>query len=156
MGLFLANGTRRIKSALVTTTVADPEVVINEDLYETKRYTDQDPKPEGSILTLKYRAGKVVRQSYIDSILFPPATADSRVPAGNLPATNTTTVVTVTGTNLDGVVSGTIGGTAVTALVVDKPTQLHFTIPSKAAGTYDLVLVDDAGTLTATGFCTFA
>jgi hypothetical protein len=156
MGLFLANGTRRAKSAIVTDTpsITDPEVLINEDLYETYPYGKLDPKPEGSILTLKYRAGTVVRQSEIDA-LYPAATVTTKSPTANLTASATATV-TFTGTNLDGVSGITVGGTAATSIVVDSATQLHCTVPAKTAGTYDVVFTDDANTVTKTGFLTYA
>ncbi len=155
MGLFLANGTRRTKAALVTTSISDPEVKINEDLYETTSYGKNDPKPEGSILTLKLKAGTVVRQSYIDNVLFAPGTVTGRSPSTNVPAAGGT-VLTITGTGLDGITAVTFGGTAGTSLVIDSSTQLRITTPAKSAGTYDVVFTDAEGTITKTGFIVYA
>ncbi|MFJ4988744.1 IPT/TIG domain-containing protein [Streptomyces sp. NPDC088732] len=149
MGIYLANGTRVTKAAFPTTTVADPEKVITQDLYSTRPYTPVgDVRPEGSIKTIAYKAGAVVRQSEIDK-LFPPATIDTVSPSGGTTAGGT--AVTITGTNLDGVSAVNFGATPGTNLVIVSATKLTVNAPANAAGAKDVVLVDDAGNITKTG-----
>ena len=56
------------------------------------------------------------------------------------PATPQTVVLT--GANFGSSMSVTIGGTAATAVAHDSSTQLTVTIPSKAAGDYDIVVTN--------------
>jgi uncharacterized protein (TIGR03437 family) len=58
------------------------------------------------------------------------------------------TVVTLTGTNLDGATAVTVDGTAATALGVDSTGKIHFTTPAGATGAKDIVVTTDAGTVT--------
>jgi len=158
MGLYTVGGTRRTKAALATTTVADPEVVITEDLIETRAFYAEDPKAEGSIKTVGIKAGTVVRQSYIDNVLFPPATVVAKSPETNALVAGGTVYI-FTGTNLDGVSGVTFGGTAGTSFSIIKVQgrpAIQVTAPAKTAGTYDVVFADDAGPLTKTGFVTYA
>ena len=81
--------------------------------------------------------------------------------AGNNTYTGSTTVTNGTlqvntVASLPAASAVTVGGTAVTGLVVDSATQLHCTVPAKSAGTYDVVFTDDANTVTKTGFLTYA
>lgn len=66
--------------------------------------------------------------------------------------------VTITGDNLEGVTSVTFGGTAGTALDVSTAGDGVITVvsPAKAAGTYDVVLVDASGNGTKTGGALYA
>jgi hypothetical protein len=154
MGLYTANGTRVTKAAFPSTSVTDPEKVITQDLYSTRPYTtDGDQQPEGSIKTVAFKAGAVLRQSEIDK-LFPAATIATVSPATGGVAGGT--VVTITGTNLDGVSAVNFGATPGTALTILSAKKLTVTAPASAAGAKDVVLVDDAGNVTKTGGYTYA
>ncbi|GHH22019.1 IPT/TIG domain-containing protein [Streptomyces lanatus] len=154
MGLYKADGTRVTKAAFPANAVTDPEKVVTQDIYNTRPYTENgDKQPEGSIKTLAYKAGAVLRQSEIDK-LFPAATIATVSPATGPTAGGT--AVTITGTNLDGVSSVTFGGTAGTALTIVSATKLTVTSPAGTAGAKDVVLVDDAGNVTKTGGFTYA
>jgi len=152
MRLFLANGTRVTKSTFPTTAIpaADLPKVISADILETKDYGAADPKPEGSIKTVKFKAGQVLTQRQIDA-LFDTATIVSVSPASG--TTVGGTVVTIKGTHLDGVTSVTFGGTAGTALTVVSPRELKVTTPVKTAGAVTVAVVDDGGSVSkATGY----
>lgn len=152
MGIFKKDGTRVTKANIPTAAVsaADTPKQITVDLYETRKYGRTDPKPEGSILKVKVKAGTVMLQSQIDK-MFPAATIDSISPATGGVAGGT--VVTITGTNLDGTTAVNFGGTAGTALTVVSDTQLTVTTPAKAASTVNVDVVDDGGTVSkASGF----
>ncbi len=153
MGIYLANGTRVTKSGLSTSTESDPLKVIGTDLYKRERFTDNDNSVNGKKLTLLCKAGSVLRQSQID-LLFPAATATAISPS--TVGTDGGDEVTITGTNFDGVTSVTFSGTAGTDLVIDSPTQLRVKVPAKTAGAKDVVIVDDSGSITKTGFVTYA
>ncbi|MGY4934917.1 IPT/TIG domain-containing protein [Streptomyces sp. 900116325] len=154
MGLYKADGSRITKAAFPTTSVADPEKVITQDIYSTRPYTtDGDQQPEGSIKTVAFKAGAVVRQSDIDK-LFPAATIATVSPATGGVAGGT--VVTITGTNLDGVSAVNFGATPGTALTIQSAKKLTVTAPANSAGAKDVVLVDDAGNVTKTGGFTYA
>ncbi|MCX5182649.1 IPT/TIG domain-containing protein [Streptomyces sp. NBC_00268] len=154
MGLYKADGTRITKAAFPANSVADPEKVISQDIYSTRPYTtDGDQQPEGSIKTLAYKAGAVLRQSDIDK-LFPAATIATVSPTTGPVAGGT--VVTITGTNLDGVSAVNFGATAGTVLTILSAKKLTVTAPAGAAGAKDVVLVDDAGNVTKTGGFTYA
>ncbi|MGW2550118.1 IPT/TIG domain-containing protein [Streptomyces sp. NPDC001635] len=163
MGLYKADGTRITKAAFPSTAVGitDPEVIVTQDVFATRHSdegsfytgTSNDKKPEGSIKTVAFKAGQVVRQSQINA-LFPAAVIDSISPATGSAAGGT--VVTITGKYLDGVTSVTFNGVAGTALNVISATKLAVTTPAVAAGAKDVTLVDDAGSTTKTGGFTFA
>jgi hypothetical protein len=154
MGVFAANGSRLAKAGVTTTAVSDPELTITQDLYVTRQYDPlADPKPAGSIYELLCRAGTVMRQSALNK-LFPAATVAALTPVGGTTAGGT--VVSLTGTNLDGATAVTVGGTAATALGVDSTGKIHFTTPAGAAGAKDVVVTTDAGTVTATAAYTYS
>lgn len=153
MGVFTAGGTRRNAGTVATTSIADPEVKINEDLYDTRRYSANDAVPEGSIKRVLVKAGAVMRQSELTA-LFPPATFASVAPATG--ATAGGTAITITGTNLDGTTAITIGGAAVTSLVVVSDTRITAVTPAGTAGAKNIVFTDDGGTVTATAAFTYA
>lgn len=155
MGVFKADGTRLTKSTVPTSAVDPLDVpkVISVDLFDTKRYSLTDPVPEGSMKRLLVRAGTVLTQRQIND-LFPAATIDSIAPATG--GVGGGTVVTITGSELDGVTSVTFNGVAGTALQVLSSTQLKVTTPAVSAGVRDVVLVDDGGNVTKTGGFTFA
>jgi len=163
MALYKADGTRIAKTGFPSTTagITDPEVIVTQDVYATRHSdegsyypgTSNDGRPEGSVKTLAFKAGQVVRQSAINA-QYPPAVIDSISPATGGVAGGT--VVTITGKYLDGVTSVTFNGVAGTALNVVSATKLTVTTPAVSAGARDVVAVDDAGNTTKTGGFTFA
>lgn len=154
MGMFKADGTRRTKTSIATSAivVSDPLVTLTEDIFETVKHGPADVAPDGSIKKLWRAAGTVLRQSEIDA-KFPTATATAIAPATGLAAGST--VVTITGTDLDGTTGVTFGGTAATAVTVLSPTQVRCTTPAHAAGAVTVVITDDGGAVTKTGFYTY-
>jgi hypothetical protein len=157
MGLYNAAGARITKAAFPTSAVSDPELIVTQDVYATRRHDEgtrptgsRDGVPEGSIKTLMFRAGAVVRQSQIDK-LFPAATVATVSPATGLAAGGT--VVTITGTNLDGVADVKFGATAGTNLKILTAETIQVTAPAHAAGAVNVVVGDEAGAVTkANGF----
>lgn len=88
-----------------------------------------------------------ITASEVDA-LFKAATFDTIVPATG-PAAGGTNVV-ITGTNLSGAEGVTFGGTAATNFKVVSNTKITCTTPAKAAATYNVVVVDDSGSVTKT------
>lgn len=77
MGLYNAAGSRITKAAFPATPVSDPYLKVTADVYATRTHDEgsrpsdsRDAVPEGSIKTLKYKTGAVLRQSQVDA-LFP-------------------------------------------------------------------------------------
>ncbi len=66
------------------------------------------------------------------------------------------TVVTITGTNLDGATAVTFGGAAGTALSVESDTELTVTTPAGTSGAKDVVVTTGGGSATETGGFTYA
>lgn len=160
MGLYNAAGARITKSAFPSAAVSDPEKKITADVYATRTHDagtrpsdTRDSVPEGSIKTLLFKAGAIVRQSQIDK-LFPAATIASISPATGPAAGGT--VVTITGTNLDGVADVKFGSTAGTNLKVLSAGRLQVTTPAGAAGAVSVVVGDDAGSVTKNSGFTYA
>ncbi|MEU3499248.1 IPT/TIG domain-containing protein [Streptomyces hundungensis] len=160
MGLYKADGTRITKTAFPATNISDPERIITADIYATRphdlgtRPTDsRDAIPEGSIRTLAYRAGAVLRQSQIDK-LFPPATITAITPATGAAAGGT--VVTITGAALDGVSDVKFGNTPGTNLKILTANRLQVTTPAGTAGAVNVVVGDDAGPVTKAGGFTYS
>lgn len=163
MAIQQADGTMLSKTALLalTTEVPSTKVTVDEDIYETFNYEPYSGKHmqlsnrfttfEGERRKL-FAAGEVVDTADIDA-LFPVATATSVSPNSG-PAAGGTAVV-VNGTNLSGVTAVTFGGTAGTSLTVLSQTQVRVTTPAKTAGAYDVVVTDDAGSLTITDGFTY-
>lgn len=136
---------------------ADPYLEVLEDLIERTEYSggDDDTADTGDDkVTLAFRAGQIVRTSEITDKMTA-ASVTSLSPSTGL-ATAGGTVITVEGEGLDGLTAATVGGTAATVVGADDPSTGHFTTPAKAAGTYTVVLTDDAGTVTLTNALTFA
>ncbi|MEV0487364.1 IPT/TIG domain-containing protein [Streptomyces sp. NPDC050508] len=160
MGLYNAAGTRITKAAFPASAVSDPLLKVTADVYETRPHDQgsrpsdsRDSVPEGSIRVLRYRAGTILRQSQVDA-LFPAATI-----AGISPATGPAaggTVVTITGTNLDGVADVKFGSTAGTNLKILSAGRLQVTTPAGAAGAVSVVVGDEAGAVTKTTGFTYA
>ncbi|MEU7228926.1 IPT/TIG domain-containing protein [Streptomyces chrestomyceticus] len=160
MGLYNAAGDRITKAAFPATAVTDPEKKITADVYVTRPYDigtrpsdTRDGVPEGSIKTLLFKAGTVVRQSLIDK-LFLPATIASISPATGPAAGGT--VVTITGINLDGVADVKFGSTAGTNLKVLSAGRLQVTTPAGTAGAVAVVVGDEAGAVTKANGFTYA
>lgn len=154
MGLYNAAGARITKAGFpATTDTSDPVMVVTAKVYSTRRYSTGDKKPEGSIRGIAFNVGDKVKQSEINK-LFPNPTIDTVVPATGGVAGGT--VVTIKGTFLDGATAVTFGGTAGTALTLVSDTEMRITTPAKAAGAYDIVITDDAGTVTKTAGFTYA
>jgi hypothetical protein len=161
MGLYDSAGNRITKAGFPSTpATSDPQFVVTADVYSTRRFDEgtrpsdtRDGRPEGSIKTLLFRSGDVVRQSDIDR-LFPAATVATVTPATGPAAGGT--VVTVTGTNLDGVTGVTFGGTAGTNLKVIGSGRLQVTAPAHATGAVSVVVADDAGAVTKTNAFTYS
>ncbi|NEA53587.1 hypothetical protein G3I60_05300 [Streptomyces sp. SID13666] len=152
-GLYKADGTRIAKASFPAVAVADPEKHVTEDIFVTEAYGRGDGRPEGSRRQLLYQGGTTVRQSTIDR-LYTLATILTTSPAGGPVAGGT--VVTITGTALDGVAGVNFGATAGTNLRIDSSEQIRVTSPAGGAGAVNLVLADDAGTVTKTAGFTYA
>lgn len=153
MSAFAANGTRLTASTISTTPVTDPDpvVTVNTDVYEGFYY--QTGRHLGEIgKRLKWKSGTQVRTSEVTA-LFSPAVVNTVTPATGPAAGGT--VITLTGTGLDGVSAVTVGGTAATALQVVSPTEVRVTTPAGTAGAKDIVLTDDSGTVTEVGAFTY-
>ncbi|RSS97249.1 hypothetical protein EF903_01635 [Streptomyces sp. WAC05292] len=160
MGLYNAAGTRITKAGFPASAVSDPLLKVTADVYATRTHDEgtrpndsRDSVPEGSIKTLKFKAGAILRQSQIDA-LFPPATIASVTPATGPVAGGT--VVTITGSNLDGVADVKFGATAGTGLKVLSSGRLQVTTPAATAGAVNVVVGDEAGAVTKTAGFTYA
>ncbi|MBV1940759.1 IPT/TIG domain-containing protein [Streptomyces sp. BV286] len=160
MGVFNAAGARLTRTAFPAADAPDPLKRVTADVYATRAHDagtrpsdSRDGVPEGSIKTLLYKTGTILRASQIDA-LFPPA-AIAAVSPQTGPAAGGT-VVTITGTNLDGVTEVKFGATAGTALKVLSSGKLRVTTPAATAGAVNVVAADDAGPVTKTGGFTFA
>lgn len=81
-------------------------------------------------------------------------TVDPELDVEALPAAGGT-VVRVTGDNLTGSTGATVGGTAATAFSVLDDDTVQFTVPAKAAGTYNVVVTKAAGNGTLTNAVTY-
>ena len=146
MGLFRENGQRITKNNIATTDADDPLVEITEDVYERRSYGHNDPHPDGTIHTQKWKAGKVLRQSEVDA-LFQGARVASIQPAQGPAAGGTK--VTVKGERLDGVSAVKFDGANGTGLKIAGDYELSVTAPAGAAGPADVVLVNDGDDATA-------
>jgi hypothetical protein len=147
MRLFKTNGTRVTKSTVPTADVpaSQKPLVLTEDLMVRQTYGANDPRPDGSILTLGFKAGTVLTQQQINN-LFDPAKVTLVEPAQGPAAGGTT--VTITGEFLDGVTSVTFDGAAGNTLNIVSERQLTVKTPAGSAGPADIALVDDSGTVT--------
>ena len=65
------------------------------------------------------------------------------------------TFITITGTDLDGTTSVTIGGVAATSVLVVSSTSVTAVTPARAAGLADVVVVTGVGSATGSGAFTF-
>lgn len=160
MGLYNTAGDRITKSAFPSTPVSDPLLKVTADVYETKPFDQgtrpndsRDGTPEGSIKVLRFKAGAVLRQSQINA-LFPPATIATISPTTGPAAGGT--VVTITGSNLDGVADVKFGSAAGTNLKILSSGKIQVTTPAGSAGATNVVVGDEAGAVTKTGGFTYA
>ncbi len=160
MGLYSSDGSRITKAAFPATVISDPEKRVTADVYATRHHDEgtnpsdtRDGVPEGSIKTLLFKAGAIVRQSQIDK-LFPAATIATITPATGPAAGGT--VVVITGANLDGVADVKFGATPGTSLKVLSSGRLQVTTPAGTAGAVNVVISDEAGPVTKTGGFTYA
>ncbi|WP_435059859.1 IPT/TIG domain-containing protein [Streptomyces sp. bgisy060] len=143
MGLYRKNGTRLTKAALPIALLDDPLVTVTADIYQSEPYGRGDGQPEGSKRFLLYPAGSMARRSVVEA-LFTAATITSVSPAKGPQAGGT--VVTITGTALDGASTVTFGGKPGTNLRVQSATQLTVTTPSGTAGSAAVAITHDTGT----------
>jgi hypothetical protein len=157
MAILASNGTTVLtKTALQakTTDVPAEYTTVNEDIYQSYNYDpyrDNFDTFEGE-RRLLYKAGQVIRKSEIDD-LYPTATFASIAPATGAAAGGTP--VTVKGTHLSGVSSVTVGGNALTSFVIVNDTTITGTTAAHTAGAVNVVINDDAGTVTGTGAYTY-
>ncbi len=150
MPVFRADGTRVTKSAFPTAAPPRAPLRVTERLFKTEDFEGRASRLiEGDKRTLLYDKDAIVFQGDIDA-LYPPATIASVGPTSGPAAGGT--VVTIKGTNLDGVTSVTFGGTAGTALAVVSRTELRVTTPAKTAGGHAISVVDDSGPVAAGSF----
>lgn len=138
-----ANGTAINKTTLtsLTTTVEDPPaiVTVTEEIYQDFTQTGAEFENAQRLL---FVPGQRITQAEIDAV-FEAATITSIAPATGPAAGGTP--VTIKGTNFSGATSATIGGTAVTSFTVVNDTTITGVTPAKAAGAYNVVVVDDSG-----------
>jgi hypothetical protein len=151
------SGTRVTRAAIadVTTEItdSDPYVTVDEDLISRTEFeggNDATAKTGDDRTSLAFREGQVVRLSEVLAHLTPASVDDIDPATGDADGG---TVVTITGSGLDGVTAVSFGGTAGTALTVTSPRSLTVTTPVHAAGAVPVVLTDDDGAVTvANGF----
>ena len=155
--LFNATGGRLARAALPVTAIveADPLFKVDADLFIGQAYDPNDKTTDRSKggQRLFRKAGRTVRKSILD------AAYDTATVTGVAPATGPIaggTVVTVTGTALDGATGATVGGVAATAFSVLSSTQVRFTTPATTAGVKSVVVTDDSGAVTLTSAFTSA
>ncbi len=159
MGIFKGDGTRLSKTAVqgLVTAVNDPQVRLNEAVYEDFDYQagekDTDGKLTGLGRRLKWPVGKVVRQSELDA-LFPAATISAVTPSGGPLAGGT--AITITGTGFSAGSTVTVGGAAATNVNVVSTTEVRCTTPAGTTGARDVVVTTDAGAVTRAGAFTYA
>ncbi|MFJ4342706.1 IPT/TIG domain-containing protein [Streptomyces sp. NPDC088915] len=160
MGLYTADNTRITRTAFPAVNAVDPEMVVTADVYSTKPFDQgtrpsdsRDSAPQGSIRTLLFKAGAVLRKSQIDK-LFPPATVKNITPATGPAAGGT--VITLTGTGLDGVADVKFGSAAGTNLKTLSSEKIQVTTPPGTAGAVNVVVNDDSGPVTKATAFTYA
>lgn len=143
-----ADGNNLTKTELLAlTSEVSTETVLEfgADVYQKFTF-DNASQFEGG-RKLAFHEGQQVKQSDIDA-LFKTATIDTISPATGLAAGGTN--VTITGTDFSGAEGVTFGGTAATNFKVVSNTRITCTTPAKTAGTYNVVVQDDAGDATKT------
>ncbi|MFI1012661.1 IPT/TIG domain-containing protein [Streptomyces sp. NPDC020965] len=144
MGLYRENGTRITKAAFPAVPLDDPPVRVTEDIYVSEPYGKGDGRPEGSKLFMLYPAGTVLLRSVVDR-LFTEAAVTGISPAAG-PAVGGT-VVTITGSHLDGVSAVTFGNAPGTELRVRSAAELSVKTPPGGPGTVAVELTHDSGSV---------
>lgn len=135
--------------ALTTEETADTIHVFTEDIHQL---VTQDGAGFEQNDRLLFHEGQRVPESVIDG-LFELATITAITPETGAAAGGT--VVVIDGTNLAGAEGVTFGGTAGTAFARVSDTRVRVTTPAKAAGAYNVVVLDDAGNVTETNGFTY-
>jgi hypothetical protein len=145
------------RAALPVTAIVegDPLFRVDADLHIGVAHDPNNPKADRSKggRRLFRKAGQVVRKSVLDAA-YDPASVTAVAPATGALAGGT--VVTLTGTALDGATGATVGGAAATAFSVLSRTQVRFTTPAGTAGAKPIVVTDDSGSPTLTSAFTYA
>jgi hypothetical protein len=138
---------------------ATAEYTLGEDLYVDEQFPSEQANQgassagvTGTKRSLWRKAGTIVTGAEFTAAM-PTATFASITPTSGTASGGTN--VTIKGTNLDGVTAVTIGGNAVTNLVVVDPQTITATTAAHAAGAVSTVLTDDSGTVTAAASFTF-
>lgn len=155
-GLFTADDNTRVTAANIGTYTddvvdADPWVEVLEDLTQRSEFEGGSAATAATAddkTQLAFKAGQVVRESELLNMMTD-AEIDSITPATGAAAGGT--AVVIKGSGFDGATGVTFGGTAGTSFSVVDPTEIHVTTPAKTAGTYNVVVSDDAGAVTKVG-----
>lgn len=152
MAILAADGTTVLsKSALqaLMTTVPSTKLTVGQDIYETYNYAPYKDnfKTFDGERRIKFKAGQIIDQADLDA-LYPAASIASISPATGAAAGSTP--VTIKGLNLDGASGAAIGGVALTSFVVVNNTTITGVSGAHAAGTVNVTVTDDSGTLTLT------
>lgn len=153
MSFYNAAGSKLTKTQLLaltqTPTSADPPLQFTAPVY--KSYSpDGNNESAGtfeSLNKLAFAANEIVPTSVINAE-FVPATITSITPSAGAAAGGT--AFTIKGTNFGGTSGVTIGAVAATSVKVVNSTTITGVSPAKTAGTYDVVVADDSGNVTAT------
>lgn len=145
-----SNLTKTELTALLTEESTETIYSANEKIYQSFTQ-DGGGFERGRKLFLD--EGQIITQSELDA-LFIAGDITSIVPATGAAAGGTN--VTITGTNLSGAEGVTFGGTAATNFKVVSNTKITCTTPAKAAGAYNVVVLDDAGNITETNGFTYS
>ena len=143
-------GSRLTKTQVLALTqtpaVADPPLQFTAPVYQTYS-EDNDPRDFEDLNRVMWTTGEVVPTSVINGA-FVPATIASITPAAGAAAGGT--AITIRGTDFGGTIGVTIGAVACTSVKVIDSKTITAVSPAKTAGTYDVVVQDDAGNVTAT------
>lgn len=143
-----ATGTNKSKAQIIAAaTVQSSETVykVGEDLYQRVTFDGGDFEESIRLVLTK---DSLITASRLDA-MFLAATISTLTPATGPAAGGT--AVTIKGTNFAGTTGVTFGGTAATAVVVVDEQTITCVTPAKTAGTYNVVVADDAGAVTKTG-----
>ena len=152
MGYLDSDGTNLTKTELLAKTsvvTTDEYRVFNADIQQA--YAPEGQKGE-SLRRVAFRQGQVVKTADIDALFIAPVFS-SITPASGPAAGGTK--VTIKGSNLSGNQSVSIGGVAATGVVVVNDQTIVCTTGAHAAGAVNVVITDDAGSVTGTGAFTY-
>ena len=134
------------KTSVVTT---EEYRVFNADVQE--KYAPEGQKGE-TLRRVAFREGQVMKTSDIEGYFREPVFGGISPASG--PAAGGT-AVRITGSNLSGNQSVTIGGVAATSVVVVNNQLITAVTGAHAAGVVNVVVTDDAGAVTGTGVFTY-